>query len=237
MTWCFAICSDTTLPGSTRSRRPMRSGARTGSHRASTLMSEAFGARVATAKDAPRVAAVMAAAFENDPVWSWVFPDPRLRLAQLTVWWRFLTDSALRYPWVWVTPAVEAAAIWIPPGGTELTADDQARSGELLNELVGARATEVFHALERFDGAHPHDELHYYLSLLATDPRHAGRGLGMALLADNLAHVDAEHMPAYLKSSNPANNARYARQGFARHGEFSVIDGGPVLTTMWREAR
>ena len=34
----------------------------------------------------------------------------------------------------------------------------------------------------------------------------------MALLADNLALIDAERMPAYLESTNPANNARYERQ-------------------------
>ncbi|MEU3735097.1 hypothetical protein AB0E81_37770 [Streptomyces sp. NPDC033538] len=29
--------------------------------------------------------------------------------------------SALRYPWTLVAPGAEAAAVWIPPGGTELT--------------------------------------------------------------------------------------------------------------------
>jgi hypothetical protein len=83
-------------------------------------MSDAISGRVATAEDASRVAEVMAAAFQDDPVWGWAFPDPRLRPAQLTVWWRFLTDAVMRYAWVWVTPAVEAAAIWIPPGGAGL---------------------------------------------------------------------------------------------------------------------
>ena len=66
---------------------------------------------------------------------------------------------------------------------------------------------------------------------------HRGHGLGIALLADNLARIDAEHMPAYLESSNPANNARYSRLGFEQRGAFSVIDGGPIVTTMWRSAR
>ena len=38
--------------------------------------------------------------------------------------WRVYATSALRYPWTFVTPKVEAAAIWIPPGGTELTPED-----------------------------------------------------------------------------------------------------------------
>jgi GNAT superfamily N-acetyltransferase len=64
----------------------------------------------------------------------------------------------------------------------------------LLEELVGDRA--------RFDAAHPREEPNFYLSLLGTHPSHAGRGIGMALLAENLARIDREGMPAYLESSN-----------------------------------
>lgn len=63
------------------------------------------------------------------------------------------------------------------------------------------------------------------------------RGIGMALLAENLARIDCEHMPAYLESTNPAKIARYERVDFTRHGEFSTPDGSHTVTTMWREAR
>jgi GNAT superfamily N-acetyltransferase len=84
--------------------------------------------------------------------------------------------------------------------------------------------------------AHPHDEPHYYLSLLAADPRHRGHGFGMALLAENLAEVDRDGKPAYLESTNPENDHRYERQGFVRCGDFTV-PSGPRVGTMWREAR
>ncbi len=44
-------------------------------------------------------------------------------------------------------------------------------------------------------------------------------------------------MPAYLESSNPANNARYERVGFERIGSFSTPDGSQTVATMWREPR
>ena len=47
----------------------------------------------------------------------------------------------------------------------------------------------------------------------------------------------AEHAPAYLESSNPANNARYEGVGFEVVGEFSAPNNGPVVTTIWRTAR
>jgi len=59
----------------------------------------------------------------------------------------------------------------------------------------------------------------------------------MRLLASNLELIDAEHHPAYLESSNPANNRRYESVGFEPMGEFSFPGNGPIVTTMWRPAR
>ena len=59
----------------------------------------------------------------------------------------------------------------------------------------------------------------------------------MTLLAANLAQIDDEGMPAYLESSNPANDHRYERLGFRRIGQFTLPDDGPVVTTMWRASR
>jgi predicted GNAT family acetyltransferase len=78
---------------------------------------------------------------------------------------------------------------------------------------------------------------HYYLSLLGTHDDHRGKGTGMALLRENLARIDAEGAPAYLESTNPANLARYESVGFVRLGEFAAPEGGPTVTTMWRDPR
>ena len=59
----------------------------------------------------------------------------------------------------------------------------------------------------------------------------------MRLLAHDLELIDAEGFPAYLESSNPANDARYASLGFEPIGELSYPGHGPAVTTMWRAAR
>ena len=189
--------------------------------------------RVATEVDVDRLSSTLWAAFFEDPLWSWAFPNRD----QLEVWWRFLITSALRYPWVWIRGDFAAAAVWIPPGGSELTAQEEDRVEPLLEDLLGGRSAEVMQLLERFDASRPTDEPHYYLSLLGTHPDFRGQGLGMDLLAENLARIDEEAMPAYLESSNPANNERYEDAGFRRVGEFSTPDGSCVVATMWREAR
>jgi GNAT superfamily N-acetyltransferase len=190
-------------------------------------------ARVATERDLDGVTATLTAAFEADPLWSWAFPGGE----GLAALWRLIVASALRYPWVWVAGDYAAASVWIPPGGVELTESEEESLEPMLQDLVGSRAATVASLFERLDRTHPDEPPHYYLSLLGTHPDHRGKGLGMALLADNLVHVDAERMSAYLESSNPANDLRYERHGFVRVGEFERPDGRLILSTMWRAAR
>lgn len=188
--------------------------------------------RVASEHDLDGITATLTAAFEADPLWSWAFPHKGL--AEL---WHLFISSALRYPWVWVAGDYAAASVWIPPGGIELTEAEEASLAPRLDELVGSRASEVLSLFERLDHAHPDEPPHYYLSLLGTHPDHRGKGLGMALLAENLAMIDSERMPAYLESSNPENDSRYERLGFVRAGEFQRPDGRLTCSTMWRAPR
>ena len=87
----------------------------------------------------------------------------------------------------------------------------------------------------RFEENHPHDRPHMYLSLLATHPDHGGRGIGQQLLAADLARFDAVGLPAYLESTNPANDHRYERAGFRPIGSFRAVLDDAVITQMWRE--
>lgn len=188
-------------------------------------------ARIATAEDLDGLAETLTAAFAEDPVWGWAFPEPEKRRA----WWRFLVKSALRYPCTWTLEGYAAVAVWIPPGGVELTDEEQDQIEPLLAKLAGPRAGEILELMERFDATHPVEPRHYYLSLLGVHPDHRGNGIGMRLLAENLAGTDVEGVPSYLESSNPANEARYERLGFRKVGSFSTPDDVATLSTMWRD--
>jgi ribosomal protein S18 acetylase RimI-like enzyme len=189
--------------------------------------------RTATASDLDGLTATLTGAFTSDPLWGWVFPNPQ----DLAAYWRFYLRSALRYPSVWVSGEYDAVAVWIPPGGSELTEEEEESQLEpLLNKLIGPRADVAMELIGRFEASHPRDRSHYYLSLLGTNPKQRGRGLGMALLTESLRRIDAEGFPAYLESTNPANNARYEGLGFRQVGKFTTPDGERTVATMWREA-
>jgi GNAT superfamily N-acetyltransferase len=135
---------------------------------------------------------------------------------------------------VWTTPDAGTATLWIPPGEPELPPAQAVREGALWKELLGPDVWRATIMGEAFERAHPRVPKHYYLSLFGTRPDRRGQGLGMSLLANNLARIDAEGAPAYLESTNPANLDRYRSVGFADHGEFELGEAGPVVTTMWR---
>ncbi|MGX9883255.1 GNAT family N-acetyltransferase [Streptomyces sp. NPDC002276] len=193
-------------------------------------------ARTATPADTDTIVDTLTTAFFHDPLWGPAFPDEQRRAVQAAVMWRLYVTSALRYSWTLVTPGAEAAAVWIPPGGTELTDQEEAGLPDLLTRAAGAEVTEsVLTISGQLEAAHP-EEPCFYLTLLGVHDDHRGKGLGMGLLAESLARVDALGAPAYLESSNPANLARYRSVGFTARDEITIATGH-IVTTMWRPAR
>jgi ribosomal protein S18 acetylase RimI-like enzyme len=193
---------------------------------------------VSAGADADRAVEILAGAFYDDPLWAWAFPDPDRRIDQHRRLWRLFVEGAARYPNTWLNADRSAVAVWIPPGGSELSAAQEPLFEPLLVDLLGAEQSDRVLALAgEFDRAHPRDVDHYFLTLLGTDPEQRGRGVGLQLLADTLAVVDAEHQPAYLEASNPANVALYERHGFRTRSTFAAPGGGPEVCTMWRDPR
>jgi GNAT superfamily N-acetyltransferase len=188
--------------------------------------------------DLDAVADILTGAFLADPVWGALsFPDPATQRDVSRPFWAFCARSMMRFPHTYVTTGLEAVAVWIPPGEPELTDEQEEELGALLDRLLGAsQAAVVFDVFDRLNAAHPHEEPHHYLSLLGTHEDHRGHGHGMALLAACLEQIDAEGAPAYLESTNPANDARYSRHGFERRGTVR-LPAGPEIATMWRPSR
>ena len=193
-------------------------------------------ARVATDGDLDAVTEIIRLSFADDPVWGVAFPAALGEMGRRAIWALDLA-AMLRLGSTWLSAGGETTAVWVPPGEPEFTAAQEDAYFALLASLLGPGFGRVLEMLARFEENHPHDEPHYYLSLLGTHPDHRGHGHGMRLLADNLATIDQEHVAAYLESTNPANSARYQGVGFEAIGAFEGYLPGSVITTMWRPAR
>jgi GNAT superfamily N-acetyltransferase len=201
-------------------------------------MAQSRSPRIAGPADIDLVARTITLAFADDPVWGPAMAADRTTVEERRALWRFLVAGAVRYPWSRVLDGGAATSVWIPPDGIELDEHQEAGLAIALADVLGEAGAAEFGALvERFEANHRRDVPHAYLSLLATHPDWRGRGLGMRLLADDLRRLDELHLPAWLESTNPANDNRYRAVGFERVDEFRTVDGERVITTMWRPAR
>jgi predicted GNAT family N-acyltransferase len=183
---------------------------------------------------------VLGRAFFDDPVTSWMLPDPAARKAKL----HRLFGAMTRYHYlagggVEVASgvgAIGAAALWSRPGRWQQKPHEQLLA---LPRLLWTFGTQVARGMQLDDlmkKVHP-EEPHWYLAIIGSDPTVRGTGYGHALMRSRLDRVDAEHAPAYLESSNADNVPYYSRFGFEVTGEIVLPDGGPTLWAMWRAPR
>jgi hypothetical protein len=193
--------------------------------------------RRANAGDIPAVAACLASAFYDDPLWGrWTFPDEDVRARDLLPFMTLMAEMGQGGGVLTnMTDGAGAVTVWTPPGSRYGEPGFEERIEEVLAELFGPRAHELDALFEQFDEHTPDGEFHH-LEWWATRRDRAGEGLGTRLLNEDLARIDAAHVPGYLESTNPVNIPRYEALGFRPVDAFAP-PGGPTVTTMWRDAR
>lgn len=189
--------------------------------------------------EADRAAAALAAAFADDPVFSWLIPPGvRGRPARLASVFGATTRGYLRRDkHVYAGPDGVATALWAPPGAWQMPPADIARETPVLVKAFGRNVGRALRALNAVDQRHPTDRDHWYLGYLGCEPAHQGRGIGAALLRVVLDDCDSQGIPAYLESSNERNLTLYLRHGFEVVEQMWLPGGGPPVWRMWREPR
>jgi GNAT superfamily N-acetyltransferase len=191
--------------------------------------------RKATPAESGRIAAMLTAAFFDDPVIGWAWADPTRRRQILPGFFELMVAASLEHDHTYATEDLGGAALWMPPAALEVS-DEEAAAFAAAVELVAEEfAPAVLQLFAILDHHHPH-EPHYYLPIIGTRPELQGRGIGSALLAPMLERCDRQHLPAYLEATSERNQALYARHGFRIVTEIPLPDG-PSLTAMWRSPR
>jgi GNAT superfamily N-acetyltransferase len=191
-------------------------------------------------RDVRDAARVLATAFYDDPVTSWMLPDDTSRLTALTRAFaplarhHFLPRAGSE---VGVRDgAIGAATLWDPPGQRKPGLVEQLITTPTMLWAFRSRVPASMRVMELMEKHHP-EEPHWYLMLIGSDPSVRGAGFGHALMRSRLDRCDAEGSPAYLENSNPKNESYYLRFGFEITGEIRLPDGGPPMWPMWRNPR
>jgi ribosomal protein S18 acetylase RimI-like enzyme len=179
--------------------------------------------------------AVLARAFQDDPAWSWVFPNPSRRAALLP--WLFQTGFEVTEAEIWTTGGdMLGIARWLPPGRPVV------HVGPMLRALVATplrvrEATTRFFAYGRAVEAMRADavpEPHWYLAGIGVEPARQREGIGSALITPGLDAAAAAGLPAALLTNSDRNLSFYGRHGFEVVREGRTPEDGPRAWMMRR---
>jgi ribosomal protein S18 acetylase RimI-like enzyme len=192
--------------------------------------------RSATHADVAAVGATLAAAFDGDPVMSWMASPKVDWSSRATAWFTAAANLKLGgQSEVLVDDQVRGAALWSPPQAWKSTVGENVRLAVPSLRLFGSRLPRAIRAQSLMEKLHP-TEPHWYLAVIGTDPAHQGSGVGSALISTITDRCDREGLGAYLESSKEANVSYYARHGFEVSKRVELHDG-PPLWLMWRDPR
>jgi ribosomal protein S18 acetylase RimI-like enzyme len=196
---------------------------------------EAASVRKATASEQPALAKVLALAFHDDPVFTWVLHGEPRRAKMLERGFElFLRRVWMEQDETYTTAGVAGVAVWELPGQWSVGVGEQLRLLPFMIRIFGRRLPRLLRALMILEGSHP-AEPHYYLPFVGVAPLWQGRGLGGALLAPILERCERESLPAFLEASTQRNRALYERHGFTVMEEFRLGTSAPPQWRMWRE--
>jgi ribosomal protein S18 acetylase RimI-like enzyme len=184
----------------------------------------------ASAADLQRMVADLHAAFMDDPVLNWAFPEEEKRLRYGG---RFFEMHARRLvPGGLSWRADGGGALWAAPGRGRESPLEMLRLARDTMRGLGIHGARVGRGMLGIESKHP-KEPHLYLAVVGVRPERQGQGLGSALLQPGLANADRLGLPAYLESSNPRNVSLYERHGFEVREE-AHLPQGPPMWLMWR---
>jgi GNAT superfamily N-acetyltransferase len=191
----------------------------------------------ATADHVVPIATALAKAFDDDPVMTYLLPDPATRPKRLAG----LFDVLMRrhhiiHGEVLVDDSTAGAALWDPPDKWRIPLREQLLAGPSMIRAMGSRTFTAMRSLADVEKKHPR-EPHWYLAVLGTEPASQGKGIGSALMQPILDRCDTEGLPAYLESSKEQNIPFYSRHGFEVTGEIRLGKAGPLVWPMWRTPR
>ena len=180
---------------------------------------------------------VIAAAFADDPLLAWIFPDSTLRMHATAAWLGLFVEAYADHGRMDVEMRdgmIAAVALWRIPADAPLRLSRSPALGGLLASIIGSeRAAAIGEGLGVLGAAHPIHE-HAYLHFLAVAPAHQKTGLGRRVIQPGLDAAAQRGLGVHLETTKLANVGFYRSLGFAVTSEFVLEPAGPKAWAMFR---
>jgi ribosomal protein S18 acetylase RimI-like enzyme len=191
--------------------------------------------RQATQEDLKDVGQILGAAFQNDPISSFLFPDPLRRAEVQPAFFQAFSALALETDGaIYLTEDGMATTVWFASNEDGEEEDDETFMAR-FDMLVDDETDRFTTLTEWMAENHPTRGDHRHLQFIGVHPEQQRTGVGGTLLRHNLAIVDEMGMPAYLEASSALSPPLYQRHGFEHIGTPFGADPGPRMYPMWRE--
>jgi ribosomal protein S18 acetylase RimI-like enzyme len=196
---------------------------------------EAATARLARRADKPAAIATLAEAFQYEPAFSFILPDPAARRDALRRAFKIIVREDMGAGAVLMTPQAEAVTAWRSPHRMHETRWERLRT-QLPYMLAFGSTIERAALVGGLIKQHLPQEGCWYLHYAGCHAQHRGKGYGGAVIRAGLERADAERSKAYLETADEANLAIYRALGFEIVQTWQVPDG-PHFWGMMRAAR
>ena len=193
--------------------------------------------RTAAADEVPKVAAALADAFVDDPVFTFLRPGRLRQKARLRTMFVVEIEQYVlaNGGTVWTTSGHDGAVAELPPGAWEMP---RSATGRETLKWIWAfrmrlpRAIRVQRAMEQRHVREPH----FYVRTVGVRTALQGQGVGSLLMQPTLERADSAGLPTYIEASSERSAALYERLGFQHLGVLELPDGGPPVWPMLRRA-
>jgi GNAT superfamily N-acetyltransferase len=191
--------------------------------------------RTAPADALPKVAATLADAFIDDPVFTWMLPRSlRLQRRLRTMFAVEIEQYVMRNGGtVWTTSGYNGALCALPPGAWKMTMSFTGREALDWTRAFGTRLLRAGRVQRAMEERHLR-EPHFYVRTIGVRTALQGQGVGSALMQPTLERADSDGLPTYIEASSERSAALYERLGFVHMGVLELPEGGPPVWPMRR---
>jgi GNAT superfamily N-acetyltransferase len=191
--------------------------------------------RLATADDVTPLARVLADAFTDDPLFTWMLPGGRRLKSRLRTMFAAEMEQYVlpNQGNVWTTSGHDGVLTELPPGAWEMPKSATGRQALKWARAFGTRLSVAIRVQRAMEERHLR-EPHFYVRTIGVRPAMQGRGVGSALMQPTLQNADSAGLATYIEASSERSAALYERLGFAHMEVLELPDDGPPLWPMRR---
>lgn len=190
-------------------------------------------------KDAIKACAVLADAFQHDPLWRKIFDGGSKFKQKFRIFFETPIRYCLKYGEVYSTSEnLEGIAAWVPGNLSEVTMWRIIRSGAFISGMkmarLGGKMKSTFKQIDNDRKENMKGREFIYLQVIGVALKFQGQGFGGKLIRALIEKSEQDGIPLYLETETEDNVKMYEKFGFKLIKKVTLPD---INLPMWEMVR